>query len=848
MRRIATFASVLLLVLSSLTFLAPVGLAEIPAPHANAGDDQTVTAGDSVTLDGGGSWDLTPDETLTFKWDFDSTNGTDDVDARGESVTTKYTDSGIYTATLTVSDGDLEDTDQVRITVLPTDTENLPPKAIIRAPLPGVYNLSEGITFDGTGVDADNDPLSGKWEFGDGGTSNQPQTTHSYSESRPYHIAWTVNDGTTNNTAHVVIYVGDTVLPEENRRPTADIEVDDTEVTVDERVFFDGSNSSDPDDDPLLYTWDFDISDGLQDDGSTMNIWWTFNDTGTFTVSLQVTDDKTGGWDIDFVEMTVVEEPNDPPEANAGNDAQVQVGVPLTFMGTGSDPDGDNITMYTWDFGDGETWENSETGSTSHIYRSPGSYTATLTVEDENEETGSDTRRIEVLPPPDLPPTANAGEDMNNIMEGDTVYFSGRGSDDFGIAKYEWDFNSDGIWDFTSTYSGDANWEYDEPGIYTAVLRVTDEPRPGVPGPGQTDEDSLIVIVGENQAPTAKIVVTNLFVQAGESVKFTSESTDPEGARLDHAWDLDGDGAVDSSSSSPRHTYRREGNYQVTLTVTDDFGQTDTDTVNIQVTQTYSVELDIASSVRDMDPGESYEFRATLSNKGNGDDQYRITLSGKNSNWATLDRTLVNLNATEKITLTITVDVPDSALSTDDALITVKATSSYSGGSSDADEIDVGVRQGFSLKVDIDVNSVEIKSGESKDAVVRISITNEGNGPDTVRVSFSGDITGYLTSSTPKVDLQPGQTKEVTLSVAVVSDTPSGVASGTISVASTKSTAKKTLEFEIDISGSGDSTPLLDIDPLYLWIIVAAIAALAGLAVAASFKRKPGNSRKGVKG
>ena len=533
-----------------------------------------------------------------------------------------------------MGDGDYEDTDTVRITVIPTDLENTPPKAIIRAPLPGVYNVSELIDFDGTGVDPDGDNLQGTWDFGDGATSNFAQTSHSYSESRPFHIKWKVTDGSSNNTAHMVIYVGDTPIPDENRRPNSEITVEETEVFVDQRVFFSGENSSDPDDDPLLFTWDFNISDGLDDDASTMNVWWTFNETGTYTVSLQVTDDKTGGWDIDTVEMTVIEEDNDPPEANAGNDAQFQVGVPLTFLGTATDPDGDNITNYMWDFGDGATWESNESGSTSHIYRSPGTYTATFTAEDEEENTGSDNRIIEVLPPPDLPPTANAGEDMTRMV-GDTVSFSGHGSDDFGIAKYEWDFNSDSFWDFESSYTGIASYTYDEPGVYTAILRVTDQPRPGVSGPGQRDEDSLIVTVLPNQPPDSKIVVTTLFVQTGELVRFSSDSSDPEGARLSYAWDLDGDGTVDSTSANPRHTYRRQGDYQVTLTVTDDFGQTDTDTVIMQVTQTYSVELDIASPIRDMDPGESYEFRATISNQGNGDDQNRITLSGKNSNWAT---------------------------------------------------------------------------------------------------------------------------------------------------------------------------------------------------------------------
>jgi PKD repeat protein len=56
-----------------------------------------------------------------------------------------------------------------------------------------------------------------------------------------------------------------------------------------------------------------------------------------------------------------------------------------------------------------------------------------------------------------------------------------------------------------------------------------------------------------------------------------SESRDPEGDTLTYAWDLDGDGAFDDSTSSqPTHTYDTAGDYQVGLRVTDGQGASDT--------------------------------------------------------------------------------------------------------------------------------------------------------------------------------------------------------------------------------------------------------------------------------
>ncbi len=848
-RRITTLSLVLLLILSGFTLLAPPAAAAFPPPVADAGEDQTVEEDESVTLDGSGSFDLSPgQETLTYRWDFDSSNGSGDTDARGKVVKVTYADAGFYTVTLTVSDGDFEDTDTARITVIPVSVDNTPPVAIIRSPLPGVYNVSEPINFEGSGFDADDDPLSGEWDFGDGTSSRQPTTTHTYTEEGPRVIRWKVTDGEANNTARMVIVIGDAPnIPEENDRPEAELNASKTNVTVDEIITFDATGSSDPDGDELSFEWDFDISDGFDTDSTEAIVNWAYNDTGDYTVVLIVRDGNQGGVAYATEDITVDEESNDPPEANAGNDAQVEVGIPLSFRGTANDPDGDNITLYMWEFGDGDVWEHSSSGRTNHTYRTPGTFTATFTAEDERGESGSDTRTITVNPPPDKPPVAHAGEDMT-VLQGDTVYFQGKGTDDFGIARYQWDFNNDGVWDYDEMTNGDTTYTYPEAGTYTAIFRVTDDPRPGNPGPGQTDQDSLIVTVLKNQPPEARIVVTTIFVQTGELVRFQSDSDDPEGARLVYAWDLDGDGKIDSNAENPTWTYRREGDYMVTLTATDDHGQSDTDQITITVSQTYSVNVDISSPIRDLDPGETFAFRATISNDGNGNDQIRVSLSGQNYAWATLEKSLISLSATEKQTITITVEVPQTAISTDDAIITVTATSNYYTSASDAKDIEVHIRQRFAIGAAMDVNSIDIETGQSREDIATITITNDGNGPDSFRISFSGDITGYLRTSTPKVDLAPGETRDVTISIDVVDGTPTGSAIGTVIVSSTNSVAKKQMDFTINIEGAEAGTSSISFDLWTVVIIVVVLAVVVALAAGLSrSRRKKGTNGKSVK-
>ena len=78
---------------------------------------------------------------------------------------------------------------------------------------------------------------------------------------------------------------------------------------------------------------------------------------------------------------------SEPPVALASADPMTgPAKLTVTFDGMGSfDPDGGAITRYAWDFGDGR----SASGSlVTHTYKRAGSYTATLTVTDDEGETG----------------------------------------------------------------------------------------------------------------------------------------------------------------------------------------------------------------------------------------------------------------------------------------------------------------------------------------------------------------------------------------------------------------------------------------------------------------------------
>jgi len=89
---------------------------------------------------------------------------------------------------------------------------------------------------------------------------------------------------------------GDTIEIEvitSNQPPEAEIIADKTNVSVGETINFDASDSSDPDEDILSYTWDFGDEEGSEE----MNPTHTYSSPGTYTVSLTVSDGELSNTD-----------------------------------------------------------------------------------------------------------------------------------------------------------------------------------------------------------------------------------------------------------------------------------------------------------------------------------------------------------------------------------------------------------------------------------------------------------------------------------------------------------------------------------------------------------------------
>lgn len=106
------------------------------------------------------------------------------------------------------------------------------------------------------------------------------------------------------------------------------------------------------------------------------------------------------------------------------------------------------------------------------------------------------------------------------------------------------------------------------------------------PGPKFTETPTPTSIPTTTPAPvspTAKASANPTAANVGESVTFSATgSTDPDGTITSYEWDF-GDGTT-ASGATVTHVYSKGITYTVKLTVTDDDGLRDTDTIEITIT------------------------------------------------------------------------------------------------------------------------------------------------------------------------------------------------------------------------------------------------------------------------
>ncbi|MCC5841649.1 MAG: PKD domain-containing protein, partial [Opitutales bacterium] len=247
-------------------------------------------------------------------------------------------------------------------------------------PLSVVFDASASTAATGASI------VRYDWNFGDGTVLADGGATpgHTYTATGTYNATVTITDSAGSvSTASLSV----SVAAAPTAQPTASFTFTPSTGKNPLTVSLDASASTAGSGEIVNYIWNF--SDGTTASGETVEK--IFADPGTFTIFLSVLN-SFGKVDSTQADIVVIE--NLHPVAALSVSANEGT-VPLTvhFDASASfDPDG-TIVRYDWDFGDGTTLLDG--GPTqSHIYGADGTFTATVTVTDDNGATAQATQLI----------------------------------------------------------------------------------------------------------------------------------------------------------------------------------------------------------------------------------------------------------------------------------------------------------------------------------------------------------------------------------------------------------------------------------------------------------------------
>jgi glucose/arabinose dehydrogenase/chitodextrinase len=234
----------------------------------------------------------------------------------------------------------------------------------------------------------------------------------------------------------------------------------------------------------------------------------------------------------------------------------VNVGVSVTFDGSASaDPDG-TIVSHAWDFGDATTATGMVAG---HAYLAAGTYTATLTVTDNETFTDTATLQVDVQSTSNALPVSRFTASPATAYIGVPIVYNGTASSDPDgmIVAYAWDFG-----DGNTATGAVTSHSYVLKGTFTVLLTVTDD----VGGTNVSNSDIVIA----NRAPVITATdptIGTMRLNVSESLDLTVTAVDPDFDPLTYTWRVNG--TVVGTGTGRAFLFTTPGTYVVNVTVSD---------------------------------------------------------------------------------------------------------------------------------------------------------------------------------------------------------------------------------------------------------------------------------------
>ncbi len=634
----------------------------VEAPEGNraplaalVSDENSGIAPFKVNFDASGSQD-SDGQILVHEWDFDGDGVYDLNSGTIPTASNTYAQSATYNAKVRVTDDD-GGTAVAGVTIsVIAPGGNVPPVAALSAdPGSGVVPLQ--VLFDSSGsIDLDGQIIQHNWDFdGDGSvdlsTGTVSTASHTYQSNASFNAEVTVidDDGGT-ATATVMVSVQS---PAGNEPPQAALSASPSKGVIPLSVSFDAAGSFDPDGEIVKHEWDFD-SDGTVDlnTGTLSSTMFEFDTNATYMVTLTITDDD--GATASAVANIAAQSPagNAPPLAALI--ASPTAGTPpmtVDFDASGSiDLDG-TIVKHEWDLdGDGSYETNTGTvPNTSKQYVNNGVVVAKLKVTDDDGGEATATIDIDVSTtgPDSQPPqvtlsadpvsgeVAHHTEGGTEINDGLSVDFTATAIDSDGtVEQYQWDFDGDGVFDFSSEADSTVTNLYDTAGTYQARVRVLDND-------GNVTVSAPLAITVENLSPFVKLNFSPGYrdsetaIETPVTLTLSAQlSADIDGQIARFEWDMDGDGAFNYDENGLLEAPDIDSGFQPTTQVEFSSAEALTHTYGVKVTDdlggfTYTdIDISTKNSYDEIEDNELPQQASVFAATAGGNKDIKANLGG----------------------------------------------------------------------------------------------------------------------------------------------------------------------------------------------------------------------------
>ncbi|WP_374717754.1 PKD domain-containing protein [Neobacillus sp.] len=504
-------------------------------------------------------------DSLTYNWWYQEPNSTKWVMfSNSKNPTLTMNIKGDWKIRLDVYDGFEKKSREKTVTV-----ENRGPVANFVWNPTTIYNNTT-VKFTNQSYDNDGDTLTYQWEYQQ--TSSDPWTIFSSNKdpSRNFNIRgkWkirlTVSDG----------IVSDSIVKEltvQNRNPVAGFSTNKASYYNNETISIIPS-ATDPDNDPLSYTYRITRPDGSQFTLTSPNPSFGSLQIGTYTIKQTVSDGYGGS---DSITKTVVVV-NRPPIAGFNTDKSVYKDNETVYItSTASDPDKHALThSYEVTKPDGSKF-TLNTANPNFSNLQAGTYTIKQTVTDPYNLSANISKTI-IVEIGNNPPVAGFKFNKSKYYKSEKIQILSTAMDPDGdVLTYSYEITRPDNTKIKSS-AKDPSFIATMPGTYTVKQTVTDP---------KGASDTAIKTQWVQTLPTPGFTTNKTSYFKNEAVSISSSAFDEDGGTVSHLYEVtDPSGDVKTYAvSNPVFSTLLLGTYTIKQTITDDEGDKATITKTIVV-------------------------------------------------------------------------------------------------------------------------------------------------------------------------------------------------------------------------------------------------------------------------